>query len=133
MGTELFDAALGRDLEEGDDARENALGPARGEEDVFAVGGPADHGVVGAVEGELFRLATGGGDDENVVIAVAAGGEGDPVAIRREAWIDVARLVVGEAGDAAAVLVGDPEVAEVAEGDLAFGIGRVAEEFHLRL
>ena len=92
-----------------------------------------DHVVVGAVEGELARLAAGGGNHVDVVVALAIGGESDPVAVGREARKDVARLVVGEALHAGAVLIGDPQVAQVAEGHFAVRIGGVAEQFHLRL
>ena len=85
------------------------------------------------MEGELARLAAGRGDHVDVVVAVAIGGEGDPLAVGREAREDVAGLVVGEALDVGAVLIGDPDIAEVAEGDLALGVSGVAEQLHLRL
>ena len=43
----------------------------------------------------------------------------------------IAGLVVGEALCARAVFVGGPDVAEVTEGDLPFGIGGVAEQLDL--
>ncbi len=92
-----------------------------------------DDGIRGAVEGNLARLAAGGGDDVHVVVALAVGGESDPVAVGREARVLVAGLVVGEAQDARAVFIGDPDVAEIAEGDFAFGVSGMAEKFHLRL
>src|SRR5262249_28510852 len=64
-------------------------------------------------------LAAGGGDDEDVVVAVAVGGEGDPLAVGREARVGVAGAVDGEPLRARAVLVDQPQVAQVAEDDLA--------------
>jgi hypothetical protein len=63
------------------------------------------------MEGKLLGLAAGCGDDEDVVIAVAVGGEGDPVAVRAVAGVDVAGCVVGEALDVGAVFIGGPDVA----------------------
>ena len=127
----LFHASVDADFEQGSDGRERPLGSGRREEDPLSVSGPAGDVVIGCVESELLRLAASGGDDVHVVVAVAVGGEGDPVAVGREPRIDIASLVVGNALDARAGVAGDPNVAQVAEGDAAFVVRRVAQQLHV--
>src|SRR5262249_47114072 len=63
--------------------------------------------------------------------AVAVGGEGDPLAVGREARVGVAGAVDGEPLRGRAVLVGGPQVAEVAEDDFAVVVVGVAGELDL--
>ena len=125
----LLHASVDTDLEQRGDRRERPLGSGRREEHPLSVSGPAGDVVIGCVESELLRLAAGGGDDVHVVVAVAVGGEGDPVAVGRVARIDVAGLVVGEALGVGSGIGGGPDVAQVREGDAAFGVCGVAEKF----
>src|SRR5262249_26099489 len=71
--------------------------------------------VVGGVERQLLRRAAFGGDYKNVIVAVAVGREGNPLAVGRKARIDVARFVDGQTLQVTAVLVCDPDVAQIAE------------------
>src|ERR1700721_2551263 len=128
-----FDSAIRRDLPQGGHRGKGAVAAGGGEDDFLAVRGPADYVIGSAVERELPRLAAGGRDDVHIVVAVAVGREGDRGAIGRESRKLVARLVIGETQDVGAVLIGDPDVAQVAERNLAFGIGGMAQQLYLRL
>ena len=130
-GERLFHAAVGRDFEKRGDAGEHALIAGGLEDDFGAVGVPVHDQIVRRVEGELARFAAFGADDVNVVISRAVGGERDPISVRRKAWIDLAGDVVGQTPDAGAIVVRDPDVPEIAEGDAAFGISGVAQQFGL--
>src|SRR5205823_4674401 len=72
--------------------------------------------------------AAGGGHDEHVVVAVAVRREGDPLAVGGELGVGVAGGVDGEPAGVGAVVVDQPEVAEVAEDDLALVVVRVPGE-----
>src|SRR5436190_23670835 len=118
-------AARHRDLVQDADARERAV-TARGAEDhVLRIARPGHNLIVAGVKREPARCAAGGGHDEDVVVAVAIGGEGDPAAVRREARVYFARPIVGDPLHVRAVLVRDPDVTEIAEGDLARAIVRM--------
>ena len=82
--------------------------------------------------GQLLWFAARGGDHIDPVVAFAIGREGDPLSIRRETRVDLTGGIVGEASDAGAVFIGNPDVSQVAERYLSLRIGGVAEEFHLR-
>src|SRR5262249_30838116 len=71
------------------------------------------------------------GHDEDVVVAVPVGGERDVLAVRREARVDVAGAVDGEALRAGAVFVDEPNVAEIAEDDFAVMVVGVPGETDL--
>src|SRR5580658_1319275 len=96
-GQRLFHAALGGNRVERGNGGKGALSARRAKEDRFAVGGPADHGVGSGVESQLARPAALGGYREDVIIAIAVGRERDVFAVRREARVHVAGLIVGEA------------------------------------
>src|SRR5262249_23331276 len=81
-GDRLVDAAFDGPFPQRRDAGGGAGSAGRGEENLLDVGAPVDDVVVGAVEGELARLAAGGRNDIDVVVALPVGGEGDPVAVR---------------------------------------------------
>ncbi len=100
----------------------------RGEEHALRVGRPVQDDVVGRVGRERPGVAAAGGDDEDVEVAVAVAREGDPLAVGREPRVVVAALVDREPLDVRAVLAGDPDVAQVAERDLARVVVRVADE-----
>src|SRR6476620_8649410 len=68
------------------------------------------------------------GDHEHVVVPVAVRRECDPSPIRRETRIDFPRAVVGDALNACAILIGGPDVAEVAEGNPSGVIIRMSRE-----
>src|ERR1039457_6095292 len=116
---------------DGDDVElgHEILAAAAGEQDVAGVGGPVEDVIVRGVEGELFGLASFRGDDVDVEIAVAVTGEGDPLAVRGEARVDIARGVGGDALDVGAGVVGGPDVTEVGEGDAALVVAGVADQF----
>src|SRR4029079_12903845 len=118
-GKRLFEAAGDGDLVQHGDARERAVAARGAEDHVFRVAAPADHLVVAGVIVQPLRRAAADGNDEHVVVAVAVRRKGDPLAVGREPRIDLARQVVGDTVRIAAVLVGGPDVAEIAEGDLA--------------
>src|ERR1039458_4670603 len=98
-----LNAARRGNLPESGDRRESAVPAGGRENDVLSVGRPTHNVVVGAVKGQLTRLAAGGGNHKDVVVAFAIGGKGDPLAVRREARKLVARLVDRQAFDAGAV------------------------------
>src|SRR5262249_48620645 len=125
----LLQAAINRDLIEVGNAGVHQAA-RRLEENFPAVGRPADYGVVGRVEGQLFGRTALTGDDKNVVIAVAIGGEGNPLAIGREAGIDVPRGVHRDPLYIAAIFIGDPDVAEITEGDFAIVIAGMAQQLY---
>ncbi len=132
-GDGRFDAAIHGHFPQRGDRGERALAARGREQNLFAVGRPSHHRVVGRVEGKLPGLAARGGDRVDVVIPFAVRGERDRRAIRREARIDFARRVIGEPLDIGTVLVGDPDIAQVAESHLAFGIARIAQQLSLCL
>src|SRR5262249_2799324 len=100
----MLQAALDRDLIEIRNTRIQQ--PARRlKQNLFAAGGPADNQIRRGVKSELLGRAAFGGDDKDVVVTVTVGGEGNPLSVRRESWIDIASLVHGEPLRIAAVFV----------------------------
>ena len=85
------------------------------------------------MESKLSRLASGRWYDVDIVIAIAIGGERDPLAVGRKAWEDIARFVVGEAFGRAAVIVCNPDVSEIAEGNFAFVVGRMTKQAYVSM
>src|SRR5579884_3400462 len=81
---------------------------------------------------ELARLAALSGHDVHIVVAGPIRRKCDPGAVRREAGVDVAGPVVGESLDPGAVFVCHPDVAQIAEGDLALRVRGIAEQLCLR-
>src|SRR6185295_18998951 len=64
----------------------------------------------------------------DLVVAEAIRRERDPLAVRREARIRLARRVVRDAQHTRAVLIRGPDVAEIAERDLVGAIVGIARE-----
>ena len=103
-----------------------------GEEDRLAVGRPAQHEVVGRVDGEPLDLAAGRGDHDRRRGRPrgrwrrrSSLPSGENRGTRSRALFD------GEADDLRAVLAGGPDVAQVAEGDLAVVVVRRANQLRL--
>ncbi len=78
--------------------------------------------------GQLFGVAATGRNQIDVEIAVALAREGDPLPVRREAPINIARAIDGQALDVLAVFIGGPDVSEIAEDDAAVVIMRIAHQ-----
>ena len=78
-----------------------------------------------------LTCAAGRGDDVDVHVPLAVAGERDRAAVGREPGVDVARLVDGQALDVLAVLVGGPDVAQVAERDLAVVVVGITHQLRL--
>ena len=57
-------------------------------------------------------------DDEDIVAAVAIGGEGDVPAVRAEDGVEIVCLVHGHRPGHAADGLHDPDITQVAEGDV---------------
>jgi hypothetical protein len=108
------------------------FGAVRGEEDPLRVRRPAEHRIVRRMRRQLPGRAAGGRDDVNVQVAVAIAGKRDPLPVGREARIDVARAVDGDAADVPAAVVRRPDVPEVGERDLTRMVMRVANELRFR-
>src|SRR5206468_8408081 len=98
------------------------------EEHRLRVRRPREDGVVGGMEGQLLRGPSLGRHDEDVQAAGAVARKRDPLAVGREARVDVARLVDRQAADVLAVLVRGPDVADVRERDLSRTVMRVASQ-----
>src|ERR1051326_3056183 len=81
------------------------------------------------MKSQLLRRAARRRDDEDVVVAITIRGERDPLSIRREGGIDIARLVHREPLEVAAVFIRHPDVAEIAERHLAGVIRGMAQQF----
>ena len=107
------------------------LRPVRREQDRFRIRRPAEHGIVGRVMRQLLRCAARDRHDIDVQVAFAIAGERNPLAIRRETRIDIARPVDGDAADVLAVLVRGPDIRQIGERHLAGVIVRVAHELGL--
>ena len=98
---------------------EGAVAPRGAKDHAVRIARPADDIVAAGMPGQAPRRASRRRDDEHVVVAVTIRREGDPLSVGREARIDVARPIVGQAQRTGAVLIRGPDVAEVAEGDPA--------------
>ena len=126
QGELLFDAAFGR---HGVEFGEAAVGVSRrGENDAFAVGGPAEDAVGRGMPGEALGDAAGGGDDEDVDVAIVLAGEGDLCAVGGEGGVGFFAGAVGEADGVAAIPGDAPEVARVGEDDVCLAQGGFLEE-----
>jgi len=121
-------ATLWRDEKEARGAAETRAEAVRTEEDVFAVGRPAENDVVRGVKRESLGLAAFGGDNIYVRVAVVFAGEGDPLAVGRKFGEELVADVRGQAAGGAAFARGDPQVAGVGEDDLVFGYVRESEK-----
>ena len=95
----------------------------RGEEDGLAVRRPAVDDIVGRVECQPLRLAAHGGDDEDIIAAVPVGAEGDHPAVGAEDRVNIVGFVHGHRPGNAADGLDNPDIAEVAEGNLP-AVGR---------
>ena len=126
----LFDIAGERDFVQVRDAGKHQAA-RRLEDDLARVARPTDDGVAGTMEGKLPGLAALGRHDEDVKVAEAVAGKSDPFAVGREAGMNVAGGVNREPLRIGAVLVDQPEVAQVAEDDLAVVVIGVADELDL--
>ena len=80
------------------------------------------------MKGQLLCRAAAGGNDKDIEVAVAVAGKSDPLSIGREARIDVARFVHGQALDVLAVLISGPDVAEIAEDDAPGVVMRITHQ-----
>ena len=83
------------------------------EEDVLAVGRPAEDDVVGWMIGQALRLAAFCGDDVHVGVAFVLAGEGDPFSIWRKFWENLVAHVRRQSPRRAALARGNPQVAGV--------------------
>ena len=108
------------------DGWEGAVASRGTEDDALRVARPSDDLVVARVVRQPAGRAAGGRDDEHVVVAVPVGREGNPTPIRRKPRVDFARAIVREPMEVRAVLGGRPDVAQIAEGDRACAIVRMA-------
>jgi hypothetical protein len=107
---------IGMDEEE---ALEVAVaGRPAGDEDIFAVGGPADDGAAGRVPGDAAGNAPGCWNDVDVGVALEVGGVGDGGSIGREKGAGDDLAVGGEPLGVAALAADCPDVVGIAEGDL---------------
>ena len=97
-----------------------------GEEDVFAIGGPADGLVAGGIPGDAAGNATVGGDDVNLGHSIFMGGVGDLRAVRRIVRAGGDSADGGEALGIAAVAGNRPDVVRVDEGNVVAAEGGVA-------
>src|SRR6266852_3378890 len=77
---------------------------------------------------KLFGPAALGGNHKDVIVAVAIGGESNPLAVGRKPRIDVARAVHSQTLDIAAVLIRYPDITQVAERDFAIVITGMAQQ-----
>src|SRR4029078_823437 len=125
----LFHAAGRRYLIEHRDGWKGAVTSRRAEYHLLRVTAPANHIVGSGVIGQADRRSTGRRNDKDVVIAIAVRRECDPASVRRESRVDLTGAVVGDSLNAGAVLVGGPDVSEVAECDAAGVIIRMARKF----
>ena len=128
----LFLSARGGNLVEDRHRGERAVAAGRAEGDGLGVTRPADDLVVAGVIRQAPGRAAGGGHDKHIVVAITVGREGNPAAVGREARIHVARRVIGDPLHVRAVLVGGPDVSEIAEGDLAGMVVGVPRELDRR-
>ena len=95
-------------------------GAAAEEEDVFAVGRPADDDVSVGMPGEAMWDTAVHGHGVDIDIAVNAGGVGEGLAVGREERAGDDRSRGGEANGIAAGARDGPDVIGVAKGDLIF-------------
>src|SRR5258706_6335902 len=91
--------------------------PLTAEQNAASVGCPSQHRVVSRVRGQLLRRATTRGNDKDIEVPIAVARESDPLAVRRETRISIARFVNGQPLYVAAILIGRPDVAEIREGN----------------
>ena len=99
-----------------------------GEEDVFAVLGPADGVVAGRMPGEAAGNASRGGNDVDIGAAAEIGGVGDLGAVRREEWAIGESRRGGEPLGFAAGSGNGPDVAGVAEGNGGLAEGGILKQ-----
>jgi hypothetical protein len=114
------------------DRRERAIAARGAEDHLLPVTRPADDFVVAGMERQPLRRAAGRRHHEDVVIAVTVRRERDPLAVGGKPRVDLARDVIGHAVRVAPVLVGGPDVAEIAERDLSGVVIRMPRQFHRR-
>src|SRR5829696_1215457 len=128
QGKRLLQSTVDADLVQDGNAREGAVATRRAEDHLLRVARPSYDVVAAGVIRQAARHAAVDRHDEGVVVAISIGRERDPLAVGGEAWIHLSRHVVGDAVRIAAVLVGGPDVAEIAEGDLSSVVIGVARQ-----
>src|SRR5260370_4841908 len=90
------------------------------EENLLAIGGPADGEIDGGMPGEAARDTAGGGHDEDILVAVVVAGEGNGCAVGGELGVGFDAQAGGEADGFAPRAGGAPKVAGVGEDDVGF-------------
>ena len=77
---------------------------------------------------KLLRVPAAGRNQINIEVSVAFTRESDPLSIGREAPVNIARPVHGQALNILAILVGGPDVSEIAEDNPTVVIMRIAHQ-----
>ena len=121
-------ATLGRDEKEARVAAQRSAKAVGAEEDVLAVGRPAEDDIVRRMKSESLGLAAFCGNDVDVRIAVVLAGEGDPLAIGRKFRVELVAGVRRQPPGGAAFARGDPQVAGVGKNNLIFRDVRESEK-----
>lgn len=85
------------------------------------------------MEGQAPCAAAAGRDDIHILIALVAGGEGNPFSVRREARHHILARVAGQPRRRPATLADRPEIATRDEDDGAIMFGGIAHEGMLGL
>src|SRR5213083_1212134 len=80
------------------------------------------------MKGQLLCRAAGRGNDEHIQVPIAVARKSDPLAVRRELGIRVARFVHGQALRVLPVFISRPDIAEVSEGDAAVVVAGITHE-----
>ena len=94
-GKRFCGAPLRRDEEQLGVAARRRAEAVGAEEDIFAVGSPAEDDVIRRMKRQALGLAAFGGDDVHVGVAVIFTGEGDPFAVGREFRVELVTHVGG--------------------------------------
>ena len=104
---------------------------ARAEENARAIACPAQNLICAGVRGQPFRNSTRRRNHVNIFIAVVFPGEGNLCPIGRKHRIDLNSDIACQTSRIAAAAVHDPQVAAIAERDLRFAHGRLAQQWVL--
>src|ERR1700722_15891586 len=98
------------------------------EQNILAVGSPAENIFVSGMVGETPGLAAGGGDDVDIDVAVIFAAECDLGSVGRKEGIGFGADAGGQAASIAAIAAYDPEIAAVVEDDLRLAECGIAQE-----
>ncbi len=117
--------------------QEGRIAIARGsEENIFSVGGPADHAIRTWVIGKAARFAAGGGNYIDVCISIVIASERDPFSVGRKFRLGLHSGRGSDANRIAAIAADGPEFTRVGESDLRAahrGLLQQKRPFGLRL